>query len=65
MLAISTTDENIETVNKIILDNRRITIIAAANDVGLLFGLCQAIFMHVLGMKRVAAKIVPKLLKFE
>ena len=35
-----------------------------ADDVGILFGSCQAIFPHVLGMKRAAAKIVPKLPKF-
>ena len=29
------------------------------------FGLCQAIFTNVLRMKRVAAKIFPKLLNFE
>ena len=36
----STTDENIEAVKKIILDNRRITIREVADDVGILFGLC-------------------------
>ena len=48
-----------------ILDNRRITIRDLADDVGISFGSCQAIFMDVLGMKRAAAKIVPKLLNFE
>ena len=49
----------------LILDNRRITIKEVANDVGLSFGSSQAIFTHVLCMKRTATKIVPKLLNFE
>ena len=50
---------------KIILDNRRITIREIADDVGILFSSCQAIFTDVLGMKRAVAKIVPKLLNSE
>ena len=61
----STSDENIEAVKKIILDNYRITIREVAANVGISFGLCQAIFTDVLGMKRVAAKIFPKLQNFE
>ena len=60
----STTDENIEAVKKMILYNRRITTREVADDVGISFGSCQAIFTDVLGMKRAAAKIVPKLLNF-
>ena len=60
----STTDENIDAVKEMFLDNRRITIREIAGDVGISFGTCQAIFMDVLGMKRVATKIVPKLLIF-
>ena len=36
----STTDENIEAVKKMILDNRRITIREVADDIGILFGSC-------------------------
>lgn len=61
----STSEENIETVKKIILENRRITIREVAEDVGISIGSCHAIFSNVLGMKRVAAKFVPKLLNFE
>ena len=61
----STTDENIEAVTKMILDNRRITIREVADDFGILFGLCQAIFTVVLGMKCAAANIIRKLLHFE
>ena len=49
------------TMKKMILNNRRITIREVADDVGLTFGSCQAIFMDVLGMKRTATEIVPKL----
>ena len=38
-----------------ILDNRRITIREAADNVGIPFGACQAIFMDVSGMKCAAA----------
>ena len=55
---MSTTDENIVTVKKIILHYRRITIRELTNDVAISFGSCQANFTHVLGMKRAAAKIV-------
>ena len=61
----STTDENIEAVKKMILDNRRITIREVADDVGISFGSCQAIFTDVLATKRAATKIVAKLLNFE
>ena len=60
----STTDEHIEVVKKMILDNCRISIREVADDVIISFGLFQEIFMDVFGMKRAAAKIVPKLLSF-
>ena len=55
-LSTSTTDENIEAVKKMILDNRRITIREVAVIVGISFGSCQVILMDALGMKRAAAK---------
>ena len=45
---MSTWDENIEAVKKLILDNHRITIREIADDVGISFGYCQASFMDVL-----------------
>ena len=48
-----------------ILDNRRITIRKVADDIGISFDSCQAIFTDALSMKRTAAKIVAKLLNFE
>ena len=41
------------------------TIREVAEYVGISFGLCHAIFLDVLGPKRVAAKFVPKLLNFD
>ena len=46
------------------MDKCRITIREVADDVGISFGSCQAIFTHILGMKRAAVKIVTKLLNF-
>ena len=48
-----------------ILDNRQIPIREVADDAGILFASCQKIFTDISGMKREAAKIVPKLLNFE
>ena len=61
----STTEENIEAVKKMTLGNRRNTIKEVADDiVGISFVSCQTMFTDVLGMKREAARIVPKLLNF-
>ena len=51
----SKTNENIEAVKEMILDNRRITI-KVVNNVAISFGSCQAIFTYGLVMKRGAAK---------
>ena len=61
----STTNENIEAVKKIVMENRRITIREVAEDVGISVGSCHGIFLDILGLKRVAAKFVPKLLNFD
>ena len=47
----SISDENIVAMKKMIRDNHPIT---TAEDVGILFGLCQTIFRDVLSMKRAA-----------
>ena len=66
VIRFRTIGKNIEAVKETILDNRRITIREVANDVGIPFASCQAIFTEVLGMKRAAvAKIVLKLLNIE
>ncbi|UYV84478.1 hypothetical protein LAZ67_X002338 [Cordylochernes scorpioides] len=58
----STTDEKINEVEKMILANRRITVKEVAEDLNISIGSCHSIFMNDLGMRRVAAKFVPKLL---
>ncbi|UYV77019.1 hypothetical protein LAZ67_14002900, partial [Cordylochernes scorpioides] len=60
--SISTTDEKINEVEKMILANRRITVREVAEDLNILIGSCHSIFINDLGMRRVAAKFVPKLL---
>ena len=54
-----------EKVKEMVMNDRLITIREAADDVGILIDSCHEIFSNVLGMKRVAAKFVPKLLNFE
>ena len=61
----SRTDENVEKVKEMVMNDRRITIREVADAVGISIGSCHEIFSNVLGMKRVAAKFVPKLLNFE
>ncbi|UYV78600.1 hypothetical protein LAZ67_16002110 [Cordylochernes scorpioides] len=58
----STTDEKINEVEKMILANRRITVREVAEDLNISIGPCHSIFINDLGMRRVAAKFVPKLL---
>ncbi|UYV76613.1 hypothetical protein LAZ67_14001466 [Cordylochernes scorpioides] len=58
----STTDEKINEVGKMILANRRITVREVAVDLNISIGWCHLIFINDLGMRRVAAKFVPKLL---
>ena len=58
----STSNENTEAVKKIVMENRQITIREVAENVGISIGSCHAMFSNILGLKRVAAKFVPKLL---
>ncbi|UYV72842.1 hypothetical protein LAZ67_10000956 [Cordylochernes scorpioides] len=58
----STTDEKINEVEKMILANRRITVREVAEDSNISIGSCHSIFINVLGMRRVAAKFVSKIL---
>lgn len=61
----STTDENIDEVKKIVLADRRITVREVAEDLDISIGSCHSIITNDLGMRRVAAKFVPKLLNFD
>ncbi|UYV63016.1 hypothetical protein LAZ67_2002856 [Cordylochernes scorpioides] len=58
----SKTDEKIDEVEKMILGNRRITVREVAEDLNISIGSCDSNFINDLGMRRVAAKFVPKLL---
>lgn len=60
----STTDDNVEQVKEIILENRRIPVGEVADKVGILFGSWQWIFFDVFGTKYMVAKFVLKLLNF-
>ena len=61
----STTNENTEAVKKTVMENRRITIREVAEDVSISVGSFHTSFSDILGLKRVAAKFVPKLLNFD
>ena len=63
--SISTADENVEKVKDLVTNDRRITIREVADDVGISIGSGYDIFSNLLGMKRVAAKFVPKLLNLK
>ena len=63
--SMSTTEENIDEVKKIVLVNRRITVREVADDLNISIGSCHSIFTNHLGMTPVAAKFVPKLFNFD
>ena len=56
---------NMEKVEQIIINDHRITIREAADDVGISAGSFNEIFLDVLSTKCVAVKFVPKLLNFK
>lgn len=58
---MSTFDDYVEKMKKIIMDNRRITIKGVANDFNITIGSWHAIFFNVLGIILMVAKFVPKL----
>ena len=60
----STTNENIEAVRKMILDNCPITIREVADDVGISFGSCQAIFYGCFRDGRCGSEDCSKIAKF-
>lgn len=60
----STNEENIEKVKEIVLENRRVTIREIAEDIGISTGSAHTIVHDVLDMRRVSARLVPRLLNF-
>jgi AraC-like DNA-binding protein len=56
------TNETVDRVNTVLRGNRRLTITEIADELNLSFGTCQAILTQDLGMRRVSAKLVPRVL---
>ena len=63
-MSMSATDENIEAVKKIILNNLRIIIREVAYDVVISFGSCQANFTDNIGKKTCDTSDYSKIVKF-
>ncbi len=61
----SITNENVKKVEEKIKKDRQIIIREVTDDDGISTGICHEIFLSVLGIKRVAAKFVPKVLNFK
>lgn len=61
----SKTNDTITLVRNKIRYDRRLTVREVANEVGISIGTCHSILSDELGMKRVSAKLVPKLLTVE
>ncbi|XP_025421236.1 protein GVQW3-like [Sipha flava] len=61
----SKTNDTIILVREKIRSDRRLTVREVANEVGISIGTCHSILSDELGMKRVSAKLVPKLLTEE
>ena len=55
----SINEDNIKKVKKIVLENHRVGIRDVAEALNFSYGWTQHILVHVLGMKRVAARLVP------
>lgn len=61
----STNDENIDKIKKLVLKNRRMSLRELAQEVNISFKSVHNIMTDILGMKRVAARLVPKELNFD
>ncbi|KAL4083381.1 hypothetical protein QTP88_028705 [Uroleucon formosanum] len=61
----SKTNDTITLVRDKIISDQRLTVREVANEVGISIGTCHSILSDELGMKRVSAKLVPKLLTEE
>lgn len=60
----ASTEENVEKVEKIVLENRHVSLREIASEVDISYGSAEHIVLDILGMRRVAAKLVPKDLNF-
>ena len=63
--SMSTTEESIDKVKKIVLANCRITVRNLAEDLIILIGSCHSTLTNDLGMSRIAAKFVPELFNLD
>ena len=63
--SISTDASHVSLVDELVHSNRRLTIREMSDDCDISFGSCQSILTENLGMRRVAAKFVPRLLTQE
>lgn len=60
----SKTDENIDKVKEMLAENRKLTIRELTDDLNISYGSVQDIMVNDLGLRYVAAKLVPKDLNF-
>ncbi|KOC59845.1 Putative uncharacterized protein FLJ37770 [Habropoda laboriosa] len=58
------TGENIEKIKKMVIENRRVSVREVAHEVEMSHMSVRNILTEVLGMRRVAARLVPKELNF-
>ncbi|CAK9818881.1 Protein GVQW3 [Anthophora quadrimaculata] len=62
--SIVSTDENIEKIKNMVMDNRRLSVREVAHEVEMSHMSVHNILSEVLGMRRVAARLVSKELNF-
>ena len=58
----ATTDENLEIVHSLVMCDRRRDLRSIASEVGISFGAVQTILTDIMGMSKVSARWVPKML---
>ena len=58
----ATTDENVEIVHSLVMCDRRRNLRDIASEVGISFGAVQSILTDILGMSKVSARWVPRML---
>ena len=64
-LKTSVSGDNVEIIKEMAMSNRRITVEELAKEISISHESCHAILCNYLKIRRVAAKIVQKLLTFE
>ncbi|XP_018405256.1 PREDICTED: putative uncharacterized protein FLJ37770 [Cyphomyrmex costatus] len=60
----SKTDENVDEIRQLLIENRKLTIREIAETTNISFGSVQSILREDLGLSRVTARLVPKELNF-